>query len=156
MIIFICLYFVFKTNITITVLVMRRMFSTKAMMKKELEDKIRYVDFKHVFLIYKRTDFNFLLRNWSHIKNNTLNVLAYNFYIFPEERRLSKFNVTICTYTVTGNRVHRIRHLLLIHNTKLLFHGCVNLVNIKPSYLKLFCQVQTNKLFSAIITTTFY
>ena len=45
-------------------------------------------------------------------------------------------------------------HLLLIHNTKLLFHGCVNLVNIKPSYLKLFCQVQTNKLFCAIITTT--
>jgi hypothetical protein len=32
------------------------MFSTKAMMKKELEDKIRYVDFKHVFLIYKRKD----------------------------------------------------------------------------------------------------
>jgi len=63
MIIFICLYFVFKTNITITVLVIRRMFSTKAMMKKELEDKIRYVDFKHVFLIYKRKDFNFLLRN---------------------------------------------------------------------------------------------
>ena len=56
MIIFICLYFVFKTNITITVLVIRKMFSTKAMMKKELEDKIRYVDFKHVFLIYKRKD----------------------------------------------------------------------------------------------------